>query len=231
MTTNAQRWTVFTIHGDKCYMCAEPIDFATFEVDHIIPESLAKQPQEWAAALEKLGRPSGFEVNSYENWLPACRRCNREKLAKIWDPSPLIQQRLQRAADNADKAREFEKKTASKKKMLDAVGLLLAAYEKGEIIAEVQEQMAPLVDALSAARPDLEPGHVIRLTPDYEVPLHRVLSDNGHMATVQGPYGVGGGPSPERPGGVPEGMSCLSCGFSYFNGSRCVICGALDDGD
>ena len=35
-----ERYAVYTVHGERCYLCGKPIDFASMEVDHVIPGSL-----------------------------------------------------------------------------------------------------------------------------------------------------------------------------------------------
>src|SRR4051812_27661656 len=68
----AERYAVFKTHGARCYMCREPVDMASFQVDHVIPESLLDDPERLKHALADLGRLATFEINSFENWLPAC---------------------------------------------------------------------------------------------------------------------------------------------------------------
>jgi 5-methylcytosine-specific restriction endonuclease McrA len=86
--TPAERYAVFTVHGEKCYLCHKPINLRTMEVDHLIPESLKDDPVRLAAVLVALGRQLNFNLNTYDNWLPACGRCNNEKRNNIFEPSP-----------------------------------------------------------------------------------------------------------------------------------------------
>jgi hypothetical protein len=45
----AERYAVWTAHGEKCYICTRPIDLKTMEVDHLVPESLIGDPgSTWA---------------------------------------------------------------------------------------------------------------------------------------------------------------------------------------
>lgn len=112
--SHAQRFAVYVTHDEKCYICNRPLDLKTVEVDHVIPESLVDTPDRIRDVFKSLGRPADFDVNSYANWLPACRPCNRRKLATVFEPSLLIQLALQRAADRADKASNIEQRTISR---------------------------------------------------------------------------------------------------------------------
>jgi len=37
---SVERFTVYITYGEKCYICAAPVDLQSMQVDHIIPESL-----------------------------------------------------------------------------------------------------------------------------------------------------------------------------------------------
>ena len=67
------------------------------------------------------------------------------------------------------------------------------------------------------------------LTPSQSVPLVEVLSDDGMLATARGPHGFGGGPSLRSNSG--PGAACWRCGSTFWNGTRCIACGAQNDGD
>jgi 5-methylcytosine-specific restriction endonuclease McrA len=84
-----ERFAVFTIHGQSCYVCGDPLTMKTVEVDHVVPERLANDPNEFAEARSTLGLDPDFNLNSYENWLPACRLCNGRKGSRVWSPSLL----------------------------------------------------------------------------------------------------------------------------------------------
>lgn len=220
--SHAQRFAVYVTHGEKCYICSSPLDLKTMEVDHVIPESLLETPEQLRKVIECLGRPKDFDLNSYSNWLPACRPCNGKKLATVFDPSLLIQIALQRAAERSPKAVELERGTVNRRTVMKALNVLERASEAGELDAEVIAALQPLVAFQASHRsPDLS-GEVIRLTPLYEV-----LSDNGGLLIVRGPYGVGGRPSGPH---VHSSFDCPNCGaIAAWNGARCVICGELND--
>src|SRR5688572_29425581 len=99
-----ERYAVYTVHGEKCYMCGEPIDLLSMEVDHIIPEKCLDDPDGLAAILAGYGLPPDFDINSFANWLPSCKRCNNRKRDAVFNPTPMVQVELQRAADKAVEA-------------------------------------------------------------------------------------------------------------------------------
>lgn len=198
-------------------MCGSPLNLKTMEVDHVIPEALLAQPVKLAAALEALGRPQGFEVNSYANWLPACGPCNGAKNDLVFEPSPIIQVQLQRAAAKAEQVASVADKSASDRKIANALNVLEQAHAEGRLDAEILGTLAAFVVDQRPAEHASEP---VRLTPLYEV-----LSDINGVQVVRGPYGIGGRPS--TPSSDPS-FACPNCGtIAAWNGARCVICGQL----
>lgn len=120
--TPAERWAVFTTHRGKCWLCYEPVNFADMAVDHILPEFLSGD--QLNAALTAFGLPSDFELNSFENWLPAHGPCNSLKGSRVFQPTPLIQEWIERAREKADAARAARDKSRSTKEIEKAIGIL-----------------------------------------------------------------------------------------------------------
>ncbi len=153
--TQHQRFAVFTVHGPKCYINNCPIDMQTMEIDHVIPEFLAADRVRLDHVIADLGLPSNFDVNSYENWLPSCRKCNGQKRDMIFKPSLLLQRHLQVAAKKAAKARELEQEAVTKIALGRAINTICRAVE-GQTIS--QEALVPLIEAIKQHNPELVKG-------------------------------------------------------------------------
>ena len=221
-----ERHAVYTVHGEKCYMCGRLLSVKIVEIDHVIPESLGDRPDELSKVLAELGRSPDFDLNSYENWMPACRTCNGDKHDMVWEPSLAVQRVLQKAKAKAAAAANLAMKTVRYRELQNALGILERANETGELSDEFKAALRPLVTYQREVREPELAKDPVRLTPGYTVPLYTILSDDGSIKTVRGPYGVGGGPSTSD---VGPGVRCGSCGYPFFNGARCVICGSMDD--
>jgi hypothetical protein len=76
---NADRYAFYKAYGGVCGYCPNSIDFGEFEIDHILPQHLAKDPAKWAHTLSDYGLPPDFMMDGDENRLPACRPCNGKK--------------------------------------------------------------------------------------------------------------------------------------------------------
>jgi hypothetical protein len=128
--TPAERWAVFTTHGTaqgtKCWLCSEPLYFRAMEVDHVLPERLLDDQAALAETLTTFGLPPNFDLNSFEDWLPAHRHCNLQKLNHVFRPTPLIQRWLDRARAKAGDARQLCNVSANERRIERAIGILAA---------------------------------------------------------------------------------------------------------
>jgi hypothetical protein len=217
----SERYAVFTVHGEICYLCRKPVDMATFQVDHIIPESLESKKETLEKALDSYGLDGSFNLNSFENWMPACAPCNNEKRETVFKALPIFAVQLDKAARKAEQARQLEKDVGTSRQIAKAVGTLEAAHQKGKLGGISLVRLLPLLEYLQPRREPENLGKPLRVSPVLEV-----LRRNGAFVTVKGPYGVGTGTDNAPNHG---GFRCGSCGASAWNGARCVVCGAQDD--
>jgi 5-methylcytosine-specific restriction endonuclease McrA len=219
-----QRYAIYTVHKEKCYLCQTPIDLQSMEVDHIIPESLLKDPDRLSDVLEQYGLDDSFDLNCPENWLPACERCNRQKSATVFPPTPIIQLHLVRAKNEAQRVSELIEKSVGKAQITKALNLLERANKDGNLTDEHKRKLQPLL-AFHVAERD----HELANQPIKVTPLYTVLREEDDRLIIQGPAGIG-----VRPKGttVHHSWDCPHCGsIAAWSGARCVICGMMDDGD
>ncbi|MCC5882078.1 MAG: HNH endonuclease [Halomonas sp.] len=208
--SSTERYAVYSVHGERCYLCGIPIDLKSMEVDHILPEALLKDPERLSEILEMFGLDVEFDLNSYANWMPACRRCNGKKRDTIFNPSPIVQIMLQQADEKAAVAKDRARETLSKAKLSRALNVLERANETGELNAEMRAALEPLVAFHTEHRDPELVAEPIRLTPLYEV-----LSDDGRLRVVKGPFGVGARPVGQH---VDLSFNCPGCGAAVLRG-------------
>ena len=105
--SDGERWGVYTAQGDKCYMCARPLDLKSMQIDHVIPEHLLDTPERLAEVLNIFGLPADFDLNSFDNWMPSCLPCNNTKRGEVFTPSLLVQAQLKITKSHAQKAQSL----------------------------------------------------------------------------------------------------------------------------
>ena len=167
--SSAQRWAVFLTHGRKCHLCNRPLDFESMEVDHIIPEHLISDPTALATVKSALGRPDSFELNSFENWMPACSICNNDKAGLIFDPSLLIQATLQNAAAKAEGARLLCDKAVNSRKLSEALNTLERFHESGQNLDELARKRMLGLLRFALEHAHLPKGQPLQLTQSFQL--------------------------------------------------------------
>lgn len=72
------RQRVYNKFNGRCGYCGRAIDYQAFQVDHIVPQARAylfKKDDDYKARY----KIRGDTVDSFENLMPSCRRCNHYK--------------------------------------------------------------------------------------------------------------------------------------------------------
>ncbi|MFK7874242.1 MAG: hypothetical protein AB8B71_00470 [Paracoccaceae bacterium] len=219
-------------------------------VDHLIPEHLLGKPKELAKILHDYGLPDSFDLNDYENWLPACASCNQTKKSEPFEPTPIIQRYFSRARENAPEVRKLAQRTISNQKTGKALGTLQLAFEEGTISDVHRASFITLAEQFAVDMrisnppppPNVPPSDKIMTftenkprppKPDKQEfrisPFHTVLYENGAMKIVQAPYGIGYQPTDPKP---HSSFYCGHCSrLGPWQGARCMSCGCLCDGD
>jgi 5-methylcytosine-specific restriction endonuclease McrA len=179
--TPGERWAVFatygTSQGTKCWLCSEPLNFRAMEVDHVLPECLHDDQAALTEALIAFGLPQSFDLNSFENWLPAHRHCNLQKLNHVFRPTPLIQLWLDRARARADDARQKCNATATERQIERAIGILATgdtALPPGLLDRIVQNYATANSEPVIAGdRREYVPPNEVRLEPNLTITFDR----------------------------------------------------------
>jgi hypothetical protein len=214
--TDEETYAVYTVHGERCSLCREPIDLASIHVDHIIPEDLLDDPARLTRTLRLYGLPETFDLNSYANWMPACMRCNLRKGERVLNPAPIFLVELQVAAEKATRAAELAQERVAKQTITKAWNAIKRANPSVVLPSTVEEAVKVFALFHTPKREPEMAKEPIHLTPD----IHVV-----EMRVVHGPYGTGMGLFGP---GVSNAMRC-SCGSTAYNGARCVMCGEMGD--
>jgi hypothetical protein len=84
-----ERIALWMAYSRRCPYCGEPIQFRELEVDHIIPDSLEKDPHRLDQLKSDLALSPGFTLNSLSNFLPSHGGCNSRKTNLVFQPARL----------------------------------------------------------------------------------------------------------------------------------------------
>ena len=81
------RLAIFDAYKGKCFYTGKPIPYQDFEVDHIIPESLARDIEE---IRNRLALGDDFNINSIENLVPCGPGLNLRKKDSLFSDNTLL---------------------------------------------------------------------------------------------------------------------------------------------
>ena len=167
--SSAQRYAIFLVHGMKCYLCGAPLDLTSMVVDHVLPERLLAAPSQFDAAKLALGLPASFDLNSFENWMPACGQCNGKKAALQFAPSLLIQAELQQLSEKANKARRLCEEVVGTRRVSTALSALERAQEGGRSLDPPERDRLLALLRFASDRELVPRGQSLRLTQSLQL--------------------------------------------------------------
>ena len=81
------RLAIYDAYKGKCFYTGEPVAYIDFEVDHIIPESLASEIE---SIKIRLGLGDDFHINSVENLVPSKPGINLRKNGELFSDNTLL---------------------------------------------------------------------------------------------------------------------------------------------
>jgi hypothetical protein len=86
----ADRYAIYLAYDQACAYCLRPLQFADFEIEHIVPQHLADDPVDWQKATAEYGLPTDFDVEGDENRMASCGQDNRRKSGDLLPPNYAI---------------------------------------------------------------------------------------------------------------------------------------------
>lgn len=228
-----QRYAVYKVFKGICQWCGEPVEYQNLHVDHVIPEDILKDPETLKKVLKSYGYDNSFDINDYENWIPAHPNCNQRKSTKAYEGLPIIKTILENCASNKSSAEKIEIKLNEAPKKSELLAAIEGALKSGiidkkelntllleEDVEDFNNQSEKEIDRL------IKLG-IIRLADRDRWKFVSKVSDDQIMVSD----GVRGGIIPSS---YPPHFSwlCPTClSFGPWNGNRCESCGHFSTPD
>jgi hypothetical protein len=76
---NLIRSSIWSAYKNLCFYCNQSLDWGDLQIDHIIPESLENNPDEFEKIKNDLGLDKNFNLNAFYNLVPTHSKCNLRK--------------------------------------------------------------------------------------------------------------------------------------------------------
>jgi 5-methylcytosine-specific restriction endonuclease McrA len=216
--SNSKRFAIWSAYGGACQWCLQPLDWLDCQIDHVIPESLLKDPVELACVLEAYGLPSKYGVNDFENWVPVHPRCNRSKSDAVYRRVPLMLDYIRKANLKGAKSRKNFEQLQRNLNAGKLIGQVTAAIEAKTLtvdrMLDALKNLQAVLPTVPNFRLDFGGGwSIIGGTKDL------VLVSDGNRAGI-----MPAAPNPD------SSWICPTCGsHGPWNGVICLVCGRMSD--
>jgi hypothetical protein len=130
--SDIHRRALWEAHRQRCLYCRKPLAFKELIIDHVIPETTAKDAERLAGLRITHALGMDFDILGDENLAPACHACNSDKLALLFSPerAALI---LTQVKDRLPKFRRLKVRYQEQANDDDVMLGVSAALEKGLI--------------------------------------------------------------------------------------------------
>jgi hypothetical protein len=148
-----QRHAVYKVNDHRCQWCGKPLEYLDFHVDHILPEELLNDDERLKKVKASYGLDDQFDINNYENWIPAHPNCNHRKSDSAYDGLPIIKTILDKSIKLKSEAVNVEEKLKNEPKKAKVLVQLQKALENKvlseEDVAAVLNKNMEAFDELS----------------------------------------------------------------------------------
>ena len=129
----AETFAVWRNNHERCWLCRRPLSLPDCTVDHVLPERLLSNDDERAEVLHQFGLSPSFQINGFENWLPAHSWCNSSKSDLVLDYSGGLQVILQKLSGRAQRTAAMAENLKTQVRKGRVLGPLGAALADGSI--------------------------------------------------------------------------------------------------
>jgi 5-methylcytosine-specific restriction endonuclease McrA len=160
------RYAFYLAYDGHCGYCNRPLDFRDFEIDHIVPWHLARDPVQWRRVLNEYGLSSDFDVEGDGNLMAVCRSCNSSKTGDQLDPLQAVLP-LKKAGNKAPRVASFRKdKVAIRRRQAALATITKAATDdpsfRDQVMGTLTAQIPTPSVALPSPWPDDRASELVR---------------------------------------------------------------------
>ncbi len=148
--SDSQRWAIWTVYGMKCFWCKKALEFASCEIDNIIPKATTKIVLKSLAKEYDLG--ADFSLTGYGNWVPGCRPCIEERSKTAFRPTQVLPGLFKIIRINIPLVEAKVRQIECEQSREALLKQLVEKIEKGEINPEfVKEIIEPFLSGVEVA--------------------------------------------------------------------------------
>ncbi len=225
--SDIERFAVWKTHGSKCFWCGDPLRLFDTTVDHLFPESLLDKEEELIRVKKHYGLSSEFQINGFENWVPAHGTCNSKKSKTLYTNAPVMLAIIDRVVKESSYAKKTAEKLKLEREKDNVIGKILADLDTGNInksdLYEILQYTKRENEIIVEKSQEKEQEKLAHLPAGWRI----VSIDSNGLATV-----TNGNLAGITPTGANASIhwQCPNCGqYGPWNGVMCMSCGMKSD--
>jgi hypothetical protein len=220
----AEKYAVWETHGYRCFWCGQPLEIRHVTVDHVIPEHLEEKPDKLNWIKEHYSLPEGFNVNSFENWVPCHSNCNSKKSVTVYVSSPAFIAVLDAVGKKGIESRRRYNTLIQARDRSKVITGILVDLEKGNISED---------DLISLLRTTNNTAPIVQADEHGQLFIHvskqwKIISEpTNDVVMVSDGVRAGLTPTIKDPHSSWRCPYCTS--YGPWNGVICMNCGQKSD--
>lgn len=221
--TILEKFAVWKGHEKKCYICGEPINFKETTIDHIIPEKCLTDKDEYKKFKEYFRFDDDFNINGFENWMPAHPKCNSEKGDRFYPSTDIV---LKKARAKACSIKKEVEKLIREQESNKILATLLGWIENEQITIHELSLAFEIFNLPYAVNLEKIDRDELAYVPSGWRATSR--EDRAGMIFVE--LHDRGGFVPKVSNPDAHEWECQRChNYGPWNGTKCLSCGAYSD--
>jgi len=138
-----QKEALWLAFDKKCWLCKRSLRFDELEIEHVLPQSLHRDPIRLQTTLDELSLPIDFDLFSYQNLRPSHGPCNRLKSDHI---TPVLAFEIVHGMSRAENAKRYHKKLLKSSDTARALSLLENSASSSPLDSDTIERLRVLID-------------------------------------------------------------------------------------
>lgn len=143
---NIIRSALWTSYNNICFYCNRPLDWDDLHIDHLIPESIAKNKVNFNSLKIEFDLDKYFDVNAFYNLVPTHGKCNLRKNDELFAKQTILfylgltQKSLAKITQEIDKLKKRKNRGQLLSKVQSALATNLIDIKELQRIVEQAQQ-------------------------------------------------------------------------------------------
>ena len=164
-----ERFVLWRTYNYKCFLCERALHWEDVSVDHLFPECLLNNPVDFNVIKKAYSLKNDFNLNDFENWVPAHEYCNNKKGSRVFRCSTDFAVKIERVNKLAKVIKNIRKKLLIQSLQDKVLAKMLSNLETRTITAFEMYELIKIVTACYFEFPEIDQREMLNLPNDWKM--------------------------------------------------------------